>query len=244
MVVKPRGFRKKTKGFTLIELMLASALLMTVLYAGYYAFSLYSSKWDKRVNVFWNQTKEGIALNTVVRLLQSSSKYVTSTTQNKQALLFDADQQFIRFVTETPIYSRGTAIVELRIETSQSGIQKQLLYRELDISGKPLLQYSDKIAEDFQWQHSRVLLSGYQHISWQFYSYEAFEQALSLFDSSENTNRTELREYRDSHSFEVMRILPDVVKIDVSNDKGVSNIKISLPNNSLSTLVANMRVDA
>ena len=63
-------------GFTLIELMLATSLLMMVLFSGYYAYSLYTQKWQKRVDTFWQGTNDAIGIETVNKLLVATIPYV------------------------------------------------------------------------------------------------------------------------------------------------------------------------
>lgn len=51
-----------SEGFTLIELMVATSLLMIVMFSGYYAYNLYSKKWQSRVHTFWDKTEDAVAL--------------------------------------------------------------------------------------------------------------------------------------------------------------------------------------
>ncbi len=75
--------RKVTRGFTLIELMLATSLLMMVMFSGYYAYSLYSQKWQKRVQVFWHGTEQAIALDSLHKVLSSALPYMVNGEDDK-----------------------------------------------------------------------------------------------------------------------------------------------------------------
>lgn len=106
---------KTAKGFTLIELMLATSLLMLIMFSGYYAYSLYTQKWQKRVQVFWQGTEQSIALNTLNRMLTSINSYVVKGKGDKACVYFFGTDNTMRFVTDFPIYSKSTAIVELEV---------------------------------------------------------------------------------------------------------------------------------
>ncbi|XQF90942.1 prepilin-type N-terminal cleavage/methylation domain-containing protein [Pseudoalteromonas espejiana] len=95
--------KKGQKGFTLIELMLAMTLLMLVLFAGYYGYGLFTDKWQKRTQFYWQQTQQTLAFDAISRVFESTFPYIVNSDNNEPAQYFSGDQNRVIFVT-TSLY--------------------------------------------------------------------------------------------------------------------------------------------
>ncbi|GAA6203362.1 prepilin-type N-terminal cleavage/methylation domain-containing protein [Thalassotalea sp. SU-HH00458] len=232
---------QKSKGFTLIELMLATSLLMMIMFTGYYAYSLYSQKWQKRVDVFWQGTNQGIGLDAVNKLFISAVSYVVKNNNDKESIYFEGDQQHLRFVSNSPIFSKGTALVEL--EVLRVGDKESLIYRESNLLNKPVFTL-DGFEKITQWQKQAILFQGYSSISWSYYGWTSFADALEQANIAGNNQKIELRKFYTKHELANTRILPASVKLHLSKNKNQSLFNIDLPNNTIFLLIANFRNDA
>jgi hypothetical protein len=240
MVVK-QSLKRKGKGFTLIELMLSTSLLMMVMFSGYYAYSLYSQKWQKRVDYFWNGTKQGVGLDAVNKLFISTANYVIKNNAGKESLYFVANSNSIRFISNSPIFSSGTALVELSIQ--RLGDKESLIYRENNLLNKPVytLEALENITE---WHKEAVLFNGYDEIKWAFYGWTSFADALEQANIAENVEKRELRKLYTEHELAKIRILPISIQIKLNKKDNHSVFNSDFPNNTIYTLIANLRSDA
>lgn len=231
---------KTSKGFTLIELMLATSLLMMIMFTGYYAYSLYSQKWQKRVDVFWQGTNQGIGLDAVNKLFISAVSYVIKNNEDKESIYFEGDQQHVRFVSNSPIFSTGTALVEL--EVVRVGDKERLIYRESNLLNKPVytLEGFEKIT---QWQKQVILFENFSQITFSYYGWTLFDDAVKQLDISEDILKVELRSHYSVHKLEVIRILPVSIQLNLNKENNPSLFNIDFPNNTIFALIDNFRND-
>lgn len=232
---------RKAKGFTLIELMLASALLMTVMYAGYFGYSLYSQKWQKRVDIYWQSTKQGIGLDALNKLFISASKYIVKNDIGREGIYFEATAKTIKFVSSSPIFSPGPSLVLLEIREN-NGL-KQIIYKEMSLSNQPLYLLSD-LENMQQWEEEAVLLDNLTEATWSFYGWTSFQDALAQVEINETAGRQELRKDYQLHDVNKIRVFPVRVNFSLQQASNVSNFSIEMPNHSVFSVIANFRNDA
>ncbi len=237
------------RGFTLIELMLSSALLMVILFAGYYGYSLYTQKWQKRVDYFWQGTRDSLAIDTLNKALASTIAF--SVTNNdgakpQELLYFSGTETKLRFVTNSPIISSGGAIVEVEVLASPNGYQ--MVYREKSFNNFVLLdvnQLPPNIDQADFWEHELVLLSGFNSITISYFGWKTFEDALSYINlEDEITNKRLDPVWYAEHNPELMRVLPENVNIHFTKADSSTDIIVKLPMLSVYKLIADMRADA
>ena len=122
---------KKQQGFSLIELMIATALLSMVMFSGYFAYSLYTDKWQKRTELFWQLNKNSLGLEAMSRVLEeAASVYIIKNQDENYAVMFNGTQQSLTLVSHSPIFTSGSALVSFSLQTNKQG-KSQLIYKEL-----------------------------------------------------------------------------------------------------------------
>lgn len=233
---------KNSKGFTLIELMIASSLLMLVMYAGYFGYSLYTSSWQKRTELFWQQTQVGLAFDSLARMLESVNPYIIQSDNAQPAIYFHAQSDFAMFVTESPIFSKNKAVVMLSFEQINGSLS--LTYREKSLSNQLLLKQSDVM----EWQHRIVLLEGIKSGRFKYFGFDLLSKAAGYY---ENTVVGEVKEsevlpvWYDAHKLETVRTMPFKVALTIEhNDAVSSNFEIALPEHAHRKLVRYLRDDS
>lgn len=238
---------KATKGFTLIELMLATSLLMLVMFSGYYAYSLYTNKWQKRVQTFWQGSERAMALSEVNRMLIAMNSYVVTGKNNRACIYFVGSSSRLRFVTDSPIYGSGSALVELELQSI--GDTYQLTYKERSLINNPLLKLP-QIEDSINWHKQSILMSGILEFEWSYFGWTSFNEAAVQLNFNENAINTDTRQWYEKHDANLIRVLPlniqlKVVSIGKTKEDSIeSNVLIRLPNNTLFKLLADIRVDA
>jgi len=233
--------KNRVQGFTLIELMLATSLLMVVMFSGYYAYGLYSKSWQQRVDVYWQHTKASVALTAINRMFSSTVKYIVRDDLNNKSLLFNATESSILFVTLDPLYSKFPALVELSIEPS--GENSSVIYRELSLKDKPLT-FIGEIEEVESWDYEKVLFNNVIASEWSFYGWPTFREAISQSGLSENQIRKQLKSRYVVHEMEKVRVIPESMRWTINIDGVESTFELSLPNHSVYSIISNNRTDA
>jgi len=229
---------KPVRGFTLIELMLASALLMTVMFAGYYGYSLYSQKWQKRVELYWQGTQQGVGLDALNRLFISASNYVVINEEGKESIYFEATENEIKLITNSPILSTGTALVSLSIQMNNGF--KQLVYKERNLADSPFYRLVE-LKDEKQWHKQIFLLTDLEEISWTFYGWTSFNDAAKQVEINEIGVKNELRTNYQVHSLSKIRVMPAHVNLKMRHGANESNLTIPMPNHTVFTVLANAR---
>jgi len=230
-------------GFTLIELMLSSALLMMVMFSGYYAYSVYSNKWEKRTNEFWVNTQSALAFDSMNRTIESTYPYIVQSTSNSPAIYFIAGETYLRFATHSAIFTSDVAMVELEIKPEED--KYLIVYREASINDSLILRQSDRI----QWQYQIVLIDDLEAAKFTYFGWQGLEQVLQNvhrdFESREGQRVDEISaSWYQEHKMELRRILPVKVRIEFeSSDGKYSNFDVLLPENGFENLIRYLRED-
>ncbi|WKD22053.1 prepilin-type N-terminal cleavage/methylation domain-containing protein [Pseudoalteromonas sp. KG3] len=224
--------QKAQQGFTLIELMLATTLLMLVLFAGYYGYGLFADKWQKRTQYFWQQTQQTLAFDVITRVFESTFPYIVKSDNNEPAQYFSGDQNRVIFITTSPLFSNKTSVVEFKILQNADGYS--LAYNEASMSDNLLLNQSDVII----WQHQIVLLENLQDISFEYYGWKNLEQVLSVLVRDDDDENSATPSFYQQHIMEERRVLPVSLYINLKAENGEqSRFPVSLPTQAASVLV-------
>jgi len=230
--------QKGQKGFTLIELMLAMSLLMLVLFAGYYGYGLFTEKWQKRTQYYWQQTQQTLAFDAIARVFESTFPYIVNSDNNEPAQYFSGDQNRVIFITTSPLFSKETSVVEFKI--LQNGDEYSLAYNEASMRDNLLLNQSDVIT----WQHQIILLENLQHISFEYYGWKNLQQVFTSLVSEDDESK-ETPDFYQQHIMEERRVLPVSIYINLKAKKGEqSRFPVSLPTQAASILADYIKEEA
>jgi len=234
---------KKDKGFTLIELMISTSLLMLIMFSGYYAYGLYTNNWQKRTDLFWQQTQSALAFDSINRLIESTRPYIVKADNNLPAIYFQASHNNMLFVSHSGIFTDRLAIVELKVETIDNG--SAIIYRESSLDGYLLLEQSDLI----KWQHEVILLDEIQAASFSYFGWQNLEDLLKNNELDDKANLGSSFEeikpiWYTNHQLEKYRILPNKIKLYIKHqNNNETNLELMLPENSHRALIKYLRED-
>ncbi len=223
---------QRNKGFTLIELMLATSLLMMVMFSGYYAYSLYSQKWQKRVQVFWHSTEQATALDSLHKALSSDLPYVVNCKDDKACIYFKGSNTSASFVSSSAIFSAEPALIQLRIEAISDSNNYNLIYQEQSIKHSLVLE----LEHQPKWQHKIVLLNNIADFNFSYFGSQSFVVAAQQL-ISDNLIMEDTRTWYQNHQSNVSRLLPEKIQINFTSAIGGSNFQIALSQHSLNYLL-------
>ncbi|MCQ8879456.1 prepilin-type N-terminal cleavage/methylation domain-containing protein [Pseudoalteromonas shioyasakiensis] len=228
------------RGFSLIELMIATSLLSMVMFTGYFAYSLYTDKWQKRADHFWQLNQNSLGTEALIRTLEAASIYIVKDRNNKFSVLFSGQQTSITLVTNTGLYSNTTALIQLQTIEQDNGLQS-LLYNEMPLIDTMLLEYP----QEPQWQYQHILLTDINKVNFQFYGWQTTENAgnstLSAIDLEPGQQKPKRRWYT-SHSIEENRILPSKLALYFENpQQQTTHVQVDLVTDSYRELARYFR---
>lgn len=235
----------RAKGFTLIELLLAMSLLLLIMYSGYYAYSLYSNSWDKRAQLFWQNTQDSLAFDSINRVYGSVAPYIVISDKEQPAIYFHGNHQRMIFVTGSPIFSKSSGIVEIAVENTNQG-KSQLVYREAPFEQLLLLHQSDEIF----WQHQVVLINNLENVSFEYYGWAGYDQVLENIARDQNAKDGQPvsiipPNWYGDHQLQNQRVLPIKVRINFQSvNTSRTSLELKLPENAHLNLVHYLREDA
>lgn len=230
MVVKV----KAQKGFTLIETLIASSILMLILYAGYFGYAQFSERWDKRVDFYWQQTNQNLGIASLARVIESTSSYVVELENKKSVLFFLGERNGLSFVSDSPIFSDGSAIVNVEVIGSET--EQKLVYRETSLSSFLFTS----VQQEITWEYEVVLSEGLRDLSFIFLSWDNLAHVIEakLPDSNVGKEPT----WNQSHEPKTRQVLPVTIKLEFYDKADKMNeLYIDLPENSYRTLVTYLR---
>lgn len=232
------------KGFTLVELLLAMSLLLLVMFSGYYAYSLFSSSWEKRSNIFWQSTKNALAFDSLNRAFASAVPYIVTSDNEKPAIYFHGDDNRVIFVTSSPIYAESDAIVELEFY-NKGAAGSVLVYKETMLANMLLLNQSDEVF----WQHQVILMDGLSNTSFQYFGWASYEQVLSNIQKEQEADGDESVEYTPpswytNHDLHKQRVSPIKSRLSFTDSEGrKTSLDLVLPENAHLNLIHYLRED-
>lgn len=233
----------KQKGFSLIELMIATALLSLVMFTGYFAYSLYTDKWQKRADHFWHLNQNALGTEAIIRTLEAASVYVVKNQDDKYAALFTGEQTSITLVTSTGLFSNDTALINITAIEQDNGLQS-LLYKEMPLTKRLLLNYPVEPS----WQYQHLLIKDITKINFQFYGWQNMQNAIrGNLDGAELTPGEERikRRWYTSHNLQDNRVLPNKLALYFENEQQqVTHLQVDLINVSYIDVIRYLRQEA
>lgn len=229
---------QRNKGFTLIELMIATSLLMMVMFSGYYAYSLYSQKWQKRVQVFWHNTEQATALDSLNKVMSSALPYIVNGKDDKACIYFKGSNTSVSFISSSAVFSAEPALVQLRIENIPGSNKVDLIYQEQSIKYKLVLD----IEHQAEWQHEIVLLANIVDFNLSYFGWQSFGEAVKEANS-EAFVKEDTRNWYQNHESNVSRLLPEKLQVSFTSDEGLSDFQVAFSQHSLYRLLTYLRED-
>lgn len=232
---------KKQQGFSLIELMIATALLSMVMFSGYFAYSLYTDKWQKRTELFWQLNKNSLGLEAMSRVLEAASVYIIKNQDENYAVMFNGTQQSLTLVSHSPIFTSGSALVSFSLQTNKQG-KSQLIYKELPLKNRMFINEPAQV----DWQTSKVLIDDVKQLTFQYYGWESLANAFTgNLDGAELElgSIPILQRWYTQHPLQ-NRIMPSKISVYIKNNNDQeTQIQIDLVTSSYTNLIYYLQED-
>ncbi|MFC4656855.1 Tfp pilus assembly protein FimT/FimU [Rheinheimera marina] len=199
------------RGFTLIEILIATLLLGFVMLVGSLSFSVFSERWRNDFGSFQQDVNQARKLQLLHQVLMGASNYLVRDTSGSAAYFFHGNNHELVFISHQPIFSSsGPALIRLVVQEGASGLQ-QLSYQESSLKQNPLLKSAPLPAAD----KSMVLFEA-ENIRFNYYGWKdfaAYDQFLGFREGSPV--------WQTAYQAQVTGMLPEAVNIIWANNEPV-----------------------
>lgn len=210
---------KRSRGFTLVELLISMTILSMIMLLGSWSFSLFTSKWEGRLGHFSQSVSQAKDLILLSDIVSSIIPYVYLSS-NKPVYYFSATPTELYGVTQSAIFHPESPVAfKMTVETNDDA-SKYLLYQEAKlgvISSKQGINYT----------HEKVLVEQAEDIHFAIYGWESVDKKMASEDPLSAQGLKPLwREQYDSSESSLMPISVAIywngseILIPVINDHG------------------------
>jgi len=204
---------KLSKGFSLIEIMVAMVLLSMVVLVSTQAYSIFSDKWDGRLGHFNQTLSEAKSLVLVQRAIDGIVPYVVFNEQSQPRLYFEGNRNGFVAVTNTPVFTVGQAAV-IRLEAKQlSDFGFELTYQEWSMEDSLLL----KTDQELDFGRNIKLFDNQSDILFRYYGWPSAKDKSNAGDIFSKPVTPEW--FSDYNSLE-RGLQPNKISISLSGDNG------------------------
>ncbi|WP_299791210.1 type II secretion system protein J [uncultured Shewanella sp.] len=199
---------RQQSGFTLVELLISTALLSLVLFVASYSFSLFAGNWGKELGRYEQTAKFTRNVELVRRVFASTAPLLVDSGEGnkKSALYLDGKQQYLRAASRYGVSTSDSVIYQLSIESTQEG-KEQLVYQEV-ASNTVLL---DSYEQDLTFTFRLTLLEDVSALDFNYYGWKN-SQDKSLQQSGMGVAS---KLWQHSFNAKEKRLFPEAIKLSI-----------------------------
>jgi prepilin-type N-terminal cleavage/methylation domain-containing protein len=219
---------RRRAGFTLVELLLAVAIMLTVLVFAGTAYQLYTRTWAKdlsRIDQTFAEFRHTALFVEACRAIIPLSVRKSMTEKQSWGFYFLGREEGFTAVTASPVYATGyPAVIRVFREFTEDGGQR-LVYEEASMRGL-VLNYADQTL-DFKFR--QVILHSRDPIVFAYYGWESLDAKMN--SSSEFMAAGQIAEPRWFTDYDGIArgYQPDQIRVQI----GTSMIQLQLPNRTV-----------
>lgn len=158
---------KKSSGFTLIEVLIATAIMVSLIGVATLSFSLFSNGWSKQQNKFNRVFEQQKLAYLTFQAIENISNYLISN-DSESEYVFLGDGKSMLFVTHSPVSTRSAmALVKLEVETN--GHEEVLIYKEYAFTEKIYHRAGMEFDFNFKLEVSSASSIRFNYFGWENY---------------------------------------------------------------------------
>lgn len=197
----------KQKGFTLVEMLVASVIMMAVLLIASSSYGFFHDRWFKDKNQFYTLVVQKKSQLMMLDVLNGTLPYLVKG-DSKASYFFEGNRDQFEAVSDTPIFSSKPAMIQLSVKAVGDGTY-QIIYKEAPItdssfartSSKPAFKYEKVLFED-------LTVAGFRYLGWQ--SLEEKNHYLDEFEGKPTWN--------DDYSAQKVRTMPVAIALTIGDE--------------------------
>jgi prepilin-type N-terminal cleavage/methylation domain-containing protein len=202
---------RKVTGFSLLELLIAVAILTSLVTSAAYVFSVSGRIWRDSDQSFRRAFDQYRRVDLATLALTDSIPWLVRDQDGKVGFYFLGRDEGLTLVTGSPIFNPGAPAV-VRLFRERDANQKwQVVYEEASLSGTRL-RSADQV---LPFRHRLVIASGLSDVSFRYFGWPSLEAYSGAEDGAVADGRQWFNEYdglkRSYH--------PEKIALSMSNDE-------------------------
>ncbi|EEZ85678.1 hypothetical protein VME_44020 [Vibrio harveyi 1DA3] len=198
---------KGQKGFTLVEMLVASVIMMAVLLIASTSYSFFHDRWFKDKGQFYQLVVEKKSQLMMLDVLNGTLPYLVRG-KGKASYFFEGDGQQFEAVTELPIFGTDPALVQISVQAVGDGTF-QVIYKEAPILNSSFALDSSK--PDFKYE--KVLFEGLEIAGFRYLGWESLEDKNLFLDEFEGKPQ-----WSDAYSAQAVKTMPVAIALTVGDE--------------------------
>ena len=207
----PRSLR----GFSLLEMLVAVAVLSMVIGLSTLAYSMFIRQWDGHLGQFDEAQSRYQRLTWLANALQDTLPYVVKDQQGILGFYFLGRDEGLTLVTMSPIFGVGEpALIRVFREPDQDDTWR-LVYEEAPFAGSLLAKANQRM--DFR--HRLVIARGLPRLVFRYYGWPDLESRLSAGESLTSTPT-----WFDEYDGMLRRYHPEKIELRLGGDTAVFDV--------------------
>lgn len=206
--------RVAAAGFTLVELLIATSILLVVLATAMYGYQLYQAQWQRNLSKIDNGFQQLRRYDLVSTALHGIVPYMVASNQvaadQQQSFYFLGRTEGFTAVTVAPVFNPGApAVIRVFKEIRPDG-KYQLVYEEASLAEAPLVNAQQQLP----FAHRLVVSEDQLSIEFAYYT-EAVSDINQRIDENGNFLKTNYQ-WLPEHDALIKRIHPVQISINLS----------------------------
>jgi prepilin-type N-terminal cleavage/methylation domain-containing protein len=198
------------RGYTLIEVLIAMVILLSLMLTANYSYSQYSGYWAGRLGKFDRTLFQLQGLLQVKDTIDSAIPYMVEDSQGDYTFYFLGREQGMTFVSNAPIFGvtqNDASVVRLFIE--KKGAKYNLVYEEAPLSDEILL----RLDQELNFQYRLVLLSSYEPLRFNYFGWKKWQHKFLREDFGNI-----FPEWQKSYDASTTRVQPLKVQLHIGKE--------------------------
>ncbi|WP_462146560.1 prepilin-type N-terminal cleavage/methylation domain-containing protein [Pseudoalteromonas gelatinilytica] len=163
------------KGFTLIELMIATAILSGLLFLGSFTYQMLASRWQQELGEFQDTLEVTKSFNLLNSVLTATQPYIvldeTSDTSNYDpGFLFIGKENRLLAITKQGLFEQGfPEVFRLLVVETDKG-KFNLIYQGMSTNGNPIITAQ----QDIKFTQEILLFKEFDKIKFNYLGWDGF----------------------------------------------------------------------
>lgn len=171
--------RAQVRGFTLIELLIAVTIMSLVIGLASYAFSLFSSHWQRPRAEFTRAAGQLQRVDLLVRALTDALPWAVKSDQARIGFYFLGREEGLTLVSGSPVFDTGHPAVIRIFRESQVDGRWRLVYEEASLGEVVLRDASQELPFD----RRMIVLEGLSQIRFDYFGWSSVDQRALASDT-------------------------------------------------------------